>query len=888
MEGTYKKSKEELFKELNSSKNGLSSIEAKRRLAKYGKNTLSEENKISKLEIFLNQFKDFIIYLLLFATAMTLLIGEYRDTILILIILIFNALIGFYQEYNAKKSLESLKKLVKINAKVYRNNELLVIDSSELVPGDVILLEAGDKVPADGRIIENNNLQVEESVLTGESKSVSKEDVTYKKDLSLADRKNLVFMSTIVTGGSAKVLVTNTGMNTEIGKITRMIKEAKEEMTPLQKRLDRFGKILGKVIIGIALLVFIISFLRDYLNNGLSLKTIIDLFLISISLMVAAVPTGLPIAVTVALSVGVKRLAEKKALVRKLSSVETLGSCDIICTDKTGTLTKNEMTVRKLFTFDDEGDAKGAGYSPNGEILNFRKNVETNKKLLEIGFFCNNSNVYKEDNVWKISGDPTEAALITVAKKSNLNFQNRDRILEMPFDSKRKLMSVLLKGKNNLFLVYTKGATDEILKRCSHYLKNGRKYKLTEEIVNKILEKNKEYSRKALRVLGFAYKEINDKKDFTEENLIFVGLQGMIDPPREEVKDALRKTKEAGIRTIMITGDHKETAIAIGKEVGIEGNAVSGEEIDKMSYKELEKVLNNNTNIFARVSPSHKIKIVEILQKNEHVVAMTGDGVNDAPALKKADIGVAVGSGTDVAKEASDFVLLDNGFNHIVNAIEEGRGIYDNIQKSIQLLLSGNITEVLIIFLAVIFGFNLPLTAVMLLWINMVTDGAPAIAYSLDPYDKNIMKRKPKSIKENILPLKEAIFIIIRGFFTTFVGLAIFSFYSNIDLNLGKSVIFTYLILYETLLALVIRMRYNVPFFSNYKLHLALITAIILQLIVIYTPLNKFFGIAVLGIKDWLILIFSMLLFLVFYYIYDFVESKITKVNIKIVPKKSI
>jgi len=866
----YNKTISESLNELRSSKNGLTKSEVIKKQNKYGENIIKTELKESPLKIFLNQFKDFIVYLLLTAAAITLFIHEYTDTILILIILFFNALIGFYQEYNAKRSLDSLRKIVKIKAKVYRDGILQIVDSSELVPGDIILLEAGDKVPADGRIIEQNKFRVIESTLTGESKPVSKtHEVIKSENLPVNDQKNMVFMSTNVISGSTKILITATGMNTELGKISDVLTSTEEEMTPLQVKLDKFGKDLGKVIIGISILVFIIFILRDYINGEFTIKTIVGIFLVAVSLMVAAVPTGLPVAVTVALSVGVKRLAKKKALVRKLSSVETLGSCNIICTDKTGTLTKNEMTVTNIYLYNQEINVEGIGYTPIGT---FSTNFDS--LILQIGYYCNNSNIYKEDNIWKITGDPTEAAIKVVARKyyKDEKIDEFTKLGEIPFDSDRKMMSVLLEKKvkrgkdKDYYFVFSKGALDVLLEKSTHYIKNEKKYKLTNDIKKIFLEKNEEYSKKALRVLAFAYKKIRHKKDFNEEELILVGLEAMLDPPREEVKDSIAKAKEAGIDILMITGDYKETAIAIGKKVDITGKALTGKELNNLTDDELKNKIKGGYKIFARVTPNHKLRIVKVLQEEYNVVAMTGDGVNDAPALKKANIGIAVGSGTEVAKEAADLVLLDDGFQHIVNTIEEGRGIYDNIQKSIQLLLSGNLTEVLVVFLSALFNLNLPLTAMMLLWINMITDGVPAIAFSLDEYDKFIMKRKPRPLRESILPLKQSLFIIFIGTFSSILGLTLFSIYENVEY--GRTILFTFIVLYETLLIYIVRSRYNIKQFSNKMLQLAVIFSILLQLIVIYTPLNKVFKVVPLDLLDWIILVTFLSLIVITYFTY--------------------
>ncbi|MCA9459734.1 MAG: HAD-IC family P-type ATPase, partial [Nanoarchaeota archaeon] len=633
----YKEKVEDIFKELDSSTEGLTNLEVNQKLKYFGHNQLKTETKISRLKIFISQFKNFIVYILLFAITISFIFGHILDAFIIIIILIANSIIGYFQEYSAQKSLEALKKLNHIKAKVYRNKKLIEIDSKFLVPGDIIFLEAGDKIPADSRIYEERKLKIEESALTGESLPVKKHSYPIEGEIQISDQKNMLFSGTTVLEGSARAIVVKTGMKTQMGKITKLITEVEDEMTPLQKRLDTFGKNIGYAIIGICLFVFFILLI----TKGFSQENILIFALIAISLAVAAVPTALPAVVTIALSIGVKKLLKKKALVRKLSSVETLGSCNVICTDKTGTLTKNQMTVKKAWTFEGEANIEGIGYNPQGII-----EKKLNPLLYKIGLDCNNSSVYKEKGIWTISGDPTEAALIVSSKKAQIK-DHSQRLDENPFDSSRKMMSVLIKDKNNL-ITYVKGSTSHIINKCTHVIINGEKIKLTENHKIEINKQNDIYSSQSLRVLSFAYKEITHKKDFTEDKLIYVGMQAMQDPPRPEVITAMKKTKDANIRVIMITGDYKETAKAIGKEIGIEGNVLTGEELNEMSDEELDKALKNNTNIFARVIPEHKQKIVTILQAQGNTVAMTGDGVNDAPALKKANIGIAVGSGTDV------------------------------------------------------------------------------------------------------------------------------------------------------------------------------------------------------------------------------------------------
>jgi len=847
----YRQTPEEIFLRLESTRAGLSSEEAARRLDRDGANRLVAASRINPLLIFLGQFKSFIIYILLFAVGFSVLIGEWVDSIIILIILMTNALIGFFQELSAHRSLEALKNLAPHQATVRRDGSWQRLEAWELVVGDLIRVEAGDKVPADARLLETVHLKADESLLTGESLSVEKRPERLTGEVPLGERRNLLFASTAVTTGNGLAVVVGTGMNTEIGAISRLIAEAEEEMTPLQKRLDRFGKKLGYVIIGICLLVFAISIGQEWLSRTLSIDALVAFAFIAISLAVAAVPTALPAVVTIALSVGVKRLLAKKALVRRLASVETLGSCNIICTDKTGTLTENQMTVRQAWTLDGEADLSGVGYGPTGAL-----SAPLDPLLFQIGLLCNNATLEGKGDDWLITGDPTEAALLTCAAKAGVKGEGQ-RLDEMPFDSERKLMSVLVEEGG--LVMYTKGAPGELLDRCTRVWLGGEEVPLVDQLRAKIIQQNDVYASKALRVLGLAFRPLAAPGDFSEQELIFVGLQAMLDPPRKDVIGAIERTREAGIRVIMITGDYQETARAIGEEIGIRGRICSGMELDGMSDEELVSLLLDQTNIFSRVVPEHKLRIVASLQSMGHVVAMTGDGVNDAPALKKANIGVAVGSGTEVAKEAADFVLLDDSFTHIVNAIEEGRGIYDNIQKSIMLLLSGNLGEVLIIFLAVLFGLNLPLTAVLLLWINMVTDGAPALAFSVDPYGSDIMYRKPKPQNEEILPAPKLMIIGVLGVVGTGVALAIFALYGGRSadpqaLMHGQTMVFNFVVIYEAILVFVIRSGYRVPFFSNIWVWGSVALSLLLQGLIIYTPLASAFKVVPLSATEILVL----------------------------------
>lgn len=842
----YQQSVEDVFRDLASDPDGLDPEEVERRLQQYGLNQLETKTVINPLQIFIDQFKSFIIYILLFAVVFSVLIGEFVDSVIILIILLANAAIGFYQELGAYKSLEALKRISTLQATVVRAGRHKLVDAKQLVPGDVVLLAAGDRVPADLRVYEAVELKVEESALTGESVPVDKNVEPIAATVPLGDRRNMLYSATTLATGNCKALVVATGMATELGKITELVKTAEEEQTPLQRRLDQFGKKLSFAIIAICLLVFALFFFKEFSNNGFSTDAFLALILLAISLAVAAVPTALPAVVTIALSVGVKRLLDKKALVRNLSSVETLGSCDVICTDKTGTLTANQMTVRYAWSADGEIALGGTGYAPDGDLSG-----EPAVELFRCGLLCNNASLQLEGETWQITGDPTEAALLTSAAKAGIDGR-RQRLAEHPFTSERKLMTVLVGGDEGK-TSYSKGALIQLLKRCTRILVGGTVQPLTAEWRERIERQNAHYAGQALRVLGFAM--LPQATEASEQNLVFLGLQAMIDPPRPDVVESIRKTKQAGIRVIMITGDYGETAKAIGREIGIEGGLLSGEELSGMDTAALQEALRGGTNIFSRVAPEHKQQIVEALQQMGMTVAMTGDGVNDAPALKKANIGVAVGSGTEVAKEASDLVLLNDSFTHIVNAIEEGRGIYDNIQKSIMLLLSGNLGEVLILFLSALFGMNLPLTAILLLWINMVTDGAPALAYSVDPYGTDIMLRRPKPRDEGILPGSKLALLGVLGTVGSLLALTIFFQFGGNSQDAGQliyaqTMVFNFVVLYEVILTFVIRSSYQVPFFANRWVWAAALLSVALQALLMYTPLAEPFRIVPLGWRD--------------------------------------
>lgn len=780
--------KDAVIETLKSGPNGLSSEEAKQRLSQYGFNELTEKKKRSTLQMFLEEFKDIFILLLLFAAAASGLIGYYdylrgeaqgvldafTDTITISIIVVLVAVAGFIQEYRAEKAVEALKKLAAPKARVMRDGKEMMILAREVVPGDLLLLESGDTVPADARILEAVEMKADEAVLTGESTPVAKGLEPIEPGASVGERKDMLFMATHTIYGRGKAVVTSTGMSTEFGKIAELVQTAEEEETPLQKKLNKFAKKIAIIVTILAAIIFVLEFFAE----GLQLKALIDAFLVSISLAISVVPEGLPAIVTITLALGAREFAKRHAIIRRLSSAESLGATTVICSDKTGTLTKGEMTVRRIYDSGKVVDVTGVGYEPKGEftISNDAHNSKDDVNLttlLTAGSLCTNAKLLNEKDSWSVLGDPTEGALIVSAAKAGLPREELEkryqRIGEIPFTSERKRMTTIHRTPEGQQIAFVKGAPEIILEHCSHVFESGKEKRLAEGKRKEILGINENFASDALRVLGIAYKKLpSDMAEFHEDavenGLVFVGLEGMIDPPRQEAIEANKRCEQAGITTVMITGDHKLTATAVAKEIGImkENSLVlTGSELDAMNDDEFRNKV-ENVAVYARVSPEHKMRIVDAWKKRGDVVAMTGDGVNDAPAVKSADIGVSMGiSGTDVTREASDMVLTDDNFATIVRAVEEGRVIYDNVRKYARFLISCNFDEVLVIgtfaILAGLAGaggeslWPVPLTAAMLLWINLVTDGAPAVSLALDPPDEDVMKRTPRKPGEGIL-----------------------------------------------------------------------------------------------------------------------------------------
>lgn len=876
---------------------GLPATEVANRQQMYGWNVLATSPPPPLWKKLLNQFRELVIWILIVAAAISGMMGEWADTLAILAIVLVNGIIGFLQEERAGRALAALAKLSAPMAKVIRGGQLQTIPSRELVPGDRVELEAGDNVPADVRLLQSYSLRIQEAALTGESVPVDKEaEKIVSAATPLGDRQNMAYASTVVAAGKAAAVVVATGMNTEVGRIAGLLEHTEPEPTPLQRRLAELGKILVVVCLVIVVIIFILEIARG--------RPFLEVLLISVSLAVAAVPEGLPAVVTLALAIGLQRMVRRNALVRKLPSVETLGSVTVICSDKTGTLTRNEMTVREVVTAKSRYQVTGVGYSPNGQFLRAAERTAGGEaqsqargtqsqargtsqlppegvgvdpesdpdlvQVLTVAARCNNATVAPRGNGgdgWQVIGDPTEGALIVVALKARIAIggePNQHAIFEIPFDSERKMMSVVVRGPEGPTVMHTKGAPEVLLARCTHEQVAGRIEVLSEARRVEILRSGAEMASRALRVLAFAYRTC--EPPFPETELTFAGLMGMIDPPREEVKDAVLKCRTAGIRPVMITGDHPATALAIAQELHLAADqerVVTGSELDAISDQELAAQVDKIA-VYARVSAEHKLRVVRAWKDRGHIVAMTGDGVNDAPAVNAADIGIAMGiTGTDVTREASDMVLTDDNFTSIINAVEEGRGIFANIQKSVHYLLSCNAGEVLLMFWAALVGWPVPLMAIQILWINLVTDGLPALALGMEPPERDIMTRPPHSPHESVITWQRGLLMLAHG--SLVAGVAAMGFWIIYQGDVthvprARTVAFCVVAFSQLFLAIACRSeRFSMPelgLLTNPHLLAAIIVSGLLQLSVVTLPFAQpIFEVATHLRHEWLLVL---------------------------------
>ncbi|WP_347550401.1 calcium-translocating P-type ATPase, SERCA-type [Pseudalkalibacillus hwajinpoensis] len=872
----YNMTKREVAEELEADVDvGMTSDEAVRRRKAFGPNQLDEAERPSMILMFLAQFKDFMVVVLLAATLISGLLGEYLDAIAIILIILVNGILGFVQERKAEKSLQALKQLSSPKMKVLRNAQWVTIQAREAVIGDIVRLESGDRIGADVRLLTCQDLLIEESALTGESLPVLKHpEPIIDNDPGPGDQPNMGFMGTLVTKGRGTGIITATGMKTEMGKIAHLIQSADTMETPLQHRLEQLGKILIAAALLLTAMVVVLGIIQG--------RDVYSMFLAGVSLAVAAIPEGLPAIVTIALAIGMQKMSNRKAIVRKLPSVETLGCATVICSDKTGTLTQNKMMVTKLWAGGETWDVTGSGYSPYGDFFKGKTRVYSDeerslKQLLTFGLLCSNASVVERNGEYLLDGDPTEGALVAAAMKAGLTNEIREEeftiIQEFPFDSNRKMMSIVVEDSAGKRFVIAKGAPDIVLKQCESVLWNERKASLRKSYEREIQDQLASFGEMALRTIAVAYKPIQNEDNMlhsvqAESRLTFVGLEGMIDPPREEVKQAVADCKTAGIKTIMITGDHVTTATAIARNLGIlpeRGRVMEGSKLSSLTVEELENQV-EDTYVFARVSPEHKLKIVKALQNKGHIVAMTGDGVNDAPAIKAANIGISMGqSGTDVAKEASSLILSDDNFATIRAAVEEGRNIYENIRKFIRYLLASNVGEILVMLFAILLMLPLPLVPIQILWVNLVTDGLPAMALGLDPAEGNVMNRDPRKPKEGVFARGLGWKIISRGIMIGACTLAAFMIcYSENpnDLVKAQTVAFATLVLAQLIHVFDCRSERSVfhrnPF-ENKALVLAVLSSIgLLVGVIYYEPLQPIFHTTYLSMREWmLILVFS-------------------------------
>ncbi len=850
-----------VFERLNSGPEGLTGVEAAKRLAEVGPNEIQAAKRVSAWAILLEQFKNILILILLGATAISLFLGHGVESIVIAVIVLFAVLLGFIQEYRAERAIEALREMAAPTASVLRDGNETKIPARDLVPGDVIILHTGDRIPADARLLEAVNLQVEESALTGESVPVEKHIQPLSgADLPIGDRRNMVYAGTAVTYGRGRALVVATGMQTEFGKIAQFLQTVESSRTPLQHNLDKLGKTLARAAFVVVAIIVALGLLRG--------QPFIEMLIFGIALAVAVVPEALPAVVTISLAIGVQKMVKRNALIRRLPAVETLGSISVICSDKTGTLTKDEMTVRKIYTAGEMFTVSGAGYEPIGEFSHegsIRQPTPELKALLTAAVLASDAQLVREDDTWRITGDPTEGALIVAAAKAGLQKPELDatypRLHEIPFTSETKRMTTLHRVNGSL-AAFAKGAPEIILRDCSWLMTANGSALLNDSMKEEILAVAREMAGEALRVLAIASKPNTTLED-AQTGMTLLGLVGIIDPPRPEAKSAIALCEQAGIRPVMITGDHPITAQAVARELGLlkTGRVVTGAELDAMSDEQFEREV-ETIDVYARVSPTHKLRVVTALQANGHLVAMTGDGVNDAPALKKADIGVAMGiTGTDVTKEAADMTLTDDNFASIVAAVEEGRGVFDNIKKYLMYLLSSNVGEIGLMACSALLGLPLPLTAVQILYVNLATDGLPALALSVDPPEKDLMKRKPRNPKSGVFTPLVTSLTLAGGIWSTLInlGLFIWALHSGRSQAEAMTMTFVSLVLIQFFKAFNFRSDRHSVFqkpFANKWLNLAILWEITLLVVIIYVPfLHNAFGTYYLPLLDWLIVL---------------------------------
>ncbi len=882
MNDYHSKTKEEIFRELKTSENGLTKEQAEDRLKKYGKNIIKKTHRLRPLKILFQQFNSFLIYILIIAAAVSFFIKHFIDGIVISAIIVLNATIGFFQQYKAEKAIISLKKLIIPRSKIIRNNKMVEISSSQLVRGDIVILNSGDKISADCRIIESENLQANQAILTGESLPVNKSSKKLSQKIILAERENMLFTGTQVVRGSAKAIVVSIGMDTVFGKIAGSLQEIETQKTPMQKRLDKFSKQIGFFILGFVLLVMLLGITEHF--------DIINMFMIAVALAVSAIPEGLPAVLTIAFAISSLLMSKQNVIIRRLPAVESLGSVTVICSDKTGTITEEKMHVQEIFSNNNFYIKKDKSIFLGNKKIDISENKEL-LQLLGTSVLCNNARFELVKDKYEIIGDPTEEALLLASLDFGFNkklmVEAEPSVKKFEFDSKRKMMSVARDaGRHNV--LYSKGAPEKILSISSFELVDGKIKKLTEKRKKELMESSRKMEQDALRVLAFAFKNFNKKSKLEEKGLIFLGFIGMLDPPRKEVRDAVRQCNEAGIKVKIITGDSVLTAVAIAKQIGIKGKTITGEELEKISDADLVNLI-DDIMIFARTTPHQKLRITKLLQQKQEVVAITGDGINDVLALKSADVGIAMGKrGTDVARDVSDIVLIDDNFASIVEGVKQGRRTYDNIKKFTKYFLAVNFSEIFLILFALIMAmlyspdkWFLPLLPLQILWINLVTDSLPALALVFEKQE-NVMKTSPRKEKSTLDGIWK--FIIIAGIFAFVAELIIYliGIKNNLSIQETTTMVLTTAVLFELMFVYTCRSKESLfkrGIFSNKWLNYAVLLSITLHLLLLYTPLGTVFSVVPLSLKDWLFILPFAVSGLVVFEIGKFFRNRVPKSN---------